>query len=102
MKQQQHYRLKGIDRLPKGLSINGGDFSRTNSPFSNHLPLIHQFLGKTVFIEVEGLTVHGKLIRYDLGRKEKPHKPFILILENGQGKHVLRGNFVSISEGAVK
>ena len=58
-----------------------GDISRTNSPFSNHLPLIHQFLGKTVFIEVEGLTVHGKLIRYDFGRKEKPHKPFILILE---------------------
>ena len=75
-----------------------GDVSRTNSPFFDHLPLIHQFLNKQVSIEVEGLTVHGKLIRYDFGNKEKPHRPSVLILESPSGKTVIRGNWINITE----
>ena len=79
----------------------GRHLPRTNSPFSNPLNI---FLGKNVIVEADynNIVITGRLIHYQIGNRQKPHRPFILILENGQGKHVLRGNFVSISEGAVK
>ena len=88
---------------PTFLSTNDsfGDASRTTPSFSNPLNI---FLGKNVIVEADynNIVITGRLIHYQIGNRQKPHRPFILILENGQGKHVLRGNFVSISEGAVK
>jgi len=75
-----------------------GDFSRTNSPFFDRYPLIHQFLGKTVLVELEDCVFHGKLLRYELGRKMKPHKPTILIVESQAGPVIIRGNWISIGE----
>ena len=63
--------------------------------------MIRSFLNKHVQVKIEGFTVEGTLLHYQENSKEKPHRPSILILEN-QGIHVMRGNFVSISEGAVK
>jgi hypothetical protein len=72
-------------------------FSRT-SPFFDELPLIHRFLGKTVLVELEDCVFHGKLLHYQLGRKGKPHKPTILIVESQAGKVLIRGNWLSIGE----
>jgi len=83
------------------ISLNNhyGDFSRTNSPFFDKYPLIHRFLGKNVFIELEDCLVHGKLLHYQLGRKGKLHKPTILIVESQVGKVIIRGGWISIAEG---
>ena len=70
--------------------------NRTNSPFSNSI--VENFINKQVSVELEGLTVHGKLVRYDLGRKEKPHRPSVLILESPLGNIVVRGNWINITE----
>ena len=70
--------------------------NHTNSPFSNSI--VENFINKQVSVELEGLTVHGKLIRYDLGNKQKPHRPSILILECSAGKTVIRGNWINITE----
>jgi hypothetical protein len=70
-----------------------GEVSRTIPFFSNPLNF---FLGKDVFVEVEDLTVYGRLIQYQLSRKEKPHRPFILILESPIGKVLIRGNWTAI------
>jgi len=75
-----------------------GDISRTNSPFFDKYPLIHRFLGKTVLVKLEDCVFHGKLIRYELGRKGKPHKPTILIVESQLGPIIIRGNWISIGE----
>jgi hypothetical protein len=69
-----------------------------NSPFFNRYPLIHLFLGKTVLVELEDCVFHGKLLRYELGRKMKPHKPTILIVESQAGPVIIRGNWTSIGE----
>jgi len=62
------------------------------------LPLIHSFLNKRVRVKVsEGLMVQGVLVRYQNGDKAK-HLPNILILKDGNGYHILRGNFENISE----
>jgi hypothetical protein len=73
------------------------DFSRTTPSFSN--PLSH-FLGKNVVVEADynNVVIIGRMIYYQIGSQEKPHRPFILVLENSQGKHVLRGDWISISE----
>ena len=70
--------------------------NHTNSPFSNSI--VENFINKQVSVELEGLTVHGELIRYDFGRKQKPHRPSVLIVESPSGKTVIRGNWVNISE----
>jgi len=58
---------------------------------------INFFLGKNVVVKVDGsLAITGRLIHYEINEREKPHKPSILILENNQGRHVLRGKFLSI------
>jgi small nuclear ribonucleoprotein (snRNP)-like protein len=62
------------------------------------LPLIHDFLRKTVRIKVDdGLTVEGLLVCYQMENKTE-HKPSVLVLKNSDGFHVLRGNFENISE----
>jgi len=64
------------------------------------LPLIHSFLNKRVRVKVsEGLTVQGVLVKYQNGDKAN-HSPSILILKDGNGYHILRGNFENISEVA--
>jgi len=82
------------------ISLNNryGDFSRTNSPFFDKYPLIHRFLEKNVFVELEDFRVYGKLIHYEFGRKGKLHKPTILIVESQAGKILIRGNWLSIGE----
>jgi hypothetical protein len=64
----------------------------------NEPSLLSCFLGKNVVVEADNhnVVVMGRLIHYQIGSKEKPHRPFILVLENNQGKHVLRGDFTSI------
>jgi len=50
-----------------------------------------------VRVEVErGLEVRGKLIWYEFGNKNKPHRPNVLIVENGSQKLIVRGNWLSI------
>jgi hypothetical protein len=61
-------------------------------------PIFHYFLGKTVLVELEDCVFHGKLLHYQLGRKMKPHKPTILIIESQTGKVIIRGNWISIGE----
>jgi hypothetical protein len=80
---------------------SSGDISRTIPFFSNPL---NYFLGKHVLVEAENLTVDGRLIRHQLpnGRNEKPHRPFILILETPIGKVLIRGNRTTIKEGVNK
>jgi len=74
-----------------------GDFSRTTPSFS-HYPLIHTFLNRHVKVKVDDYyEVSGLLICYQNECKSL-HRPFVLVLENAQGKHVLRGNFISINE----
>jgi len=59
-------------------------------------PLISLFLGRLVTAEVErGSEIEGKLIRYEFGSKNNPHKPNILILEN-DGKLIIRGNWIAL------
>jgi hypothetical protein len=62
------------------------------------LPLIRRFYGKNVLVELEDFRVHGKLIGYEFGRKQEPHKPSILIVESAVGKIIIRGNWFSIGE----
>jgi hypothetical protein len=61
--------------------------------FSNPLGF---FLGKNVSIELDDLTVNGRLIHYQQGRKIRPHKPFVLILDSPTGKVLIRGNWTAI------
>jgi small nuclear ribonucleoprotein (snRNP)-like protein len=62
------------------------------------LPLIHTFLNKHVKVKVDdGFEVSGMLIHYQMENKTL-HKPSVLILKNGDGLHVLRGNFENLSE----
>jgi hypothetical protein len=72
-----------------------GDFSSTIPFFSNPLDF---FLGKDIFVDVEDLIVYGRIIRYQLGQKERPHRPFILILESPIGKVLIRGNWTVIKQ----
>jgi hypothetical protein len=68
----------------------------------NEPSILSVFLGKTVVVECEpSFTVEGRLTTYQTSSKQT-HEPFILILENGFGKHVLRGNFQSIKLLGVK
>lgn len=66
-------------------------------------PLIGLFLGKLVSVEVErGVEVTGRLLRYELGNKNKPHRPHILIMDNGSQRVILRGNWLAMkSERAL-
>jgi hypothetical protein len=58
-----------------------------------HPPLFSIFIGKNVAVDVDGcLTVEGRLIHYCESRSEN-HTPSILILENSQGRHIIRGGF---------
>jgi hypothetical protein len=45
----------------------------------------------------DGLEVEGVLIRYQLQSKGE-HKPNLLVLKNGSGIQIVRGNWLSISE----
>jgi hypothetical protein len=59
----------------------------------NKLSLFYSFIGKNVAVDVDGcLTVQGRLIHYRENRSEN-HTPSILILENSQGRHIVRGKF---------
>jgi len=62
------------------------------------LPLIRRFYGKNVLVELEDFRVYGKLLHYEFGRKQEPHKPSILIVESAVGKIIIRGNWFSIGE----
>jgi hypothetical protein len=65
---------------------------------NNNRPLIHAFLGRKVRVKVsEGLEVEGVLIRYQLQSKGE-HKPNLLVLKNGSGIQIVRGNWLAISE----
>jgi hypothetical protein len=79
-----HFKLSNMEISPAPFSL-----------FSNPLDF---FLGKDVFVEVEDLTVYGRIIRYQLGQKERPHRPFILILESPIGKVLIRGNWTAIKQ----
>jgi small nuclear ribonucleoprotein (snRNP)-like protein len=62
------------------------------------LPLIHDFLRKTVRIKVDDdLVVEGLLVCYQMQNKTE-HKPSVLVLKNGDGFYVLRGNFENVTE----
>jgi hypothetical protein len=64
-----------------------GDFSRAS-------PLFSIFIGKNVAVDVDGqLTVEGRLIHYSESGAGKNHVPSILIVENSQGRHIIRGKF---------
>jgi len=79
---------------------SSGVFSRT-SLFSNqnHYPLIHRFLNRHVKVKVDvDFEVSGMLIHYQENSKDKPHRPTILILKNGEGIHVLRGDWINVTE----
>jgi hypothetical protein len=65
----------------------------------SELPLIHSFLNRNVTVKVEeSLIVKGKLLYYRLGKRVKPHKPHVLILENSLGKIIVRGNYLLLGE----
>ena len=65
---------------------------------NNNLPLIHSFLNRKVRIKVsEGLEIRGILLRYQLQSKGE-HKPNLLVLKNGSGIQIVRGNWLAISE----
>jgi hypothetical protein len=51
-------------------------------------------LGENVAVEMENLTVEGKLLHYELGGKDGV--PCVLVLENILGKHILRCPFIKI------
>ena len=64
-----------------------GDFSRAST-------LFYDFIGKNVAVDVDGqLTVEGRLIHYRESGAGKNHVPSILIVENSQGRHIIRGKF---------
>jgi hypothetical protein len=47
-----------------------------------------------VAVDVDGqLTVEGRLIYYSESGGGKNHVPSILIVENSQGRHIIRGKF---------
>jgi len=93
----QNYILKGKAQLPKGLSSNDGDFSRATPFFSDPISF---FIGKNVVVKADhnNVVVTGRLIHYQMSGREKPHTPSVLVLENPQGRLVLRGSFVSIAK----
>jgi hypothetical protein len=65
---------------------------------NNNRPLIHVFLGRKVKVKVsEGLEIRGILLRYQLQSKGE-HKPNLLVLKNGSGIQIVRGNWLAISE----
>jgi hypothetical protein len=65
---------------------------------NGNLPLIHAFLGKTIRVKIsEGLEAQGVLLRYQLQGKGE-HKPNLLVLKNGSGIQIVRGNWLAISE----
>jgi small nuclear ribonucleoprotein (snRNP)-like protein len=73
-------------------------YTSKNKAENSNLPLIHTFLNKHVKVKIEGnFEVSGVLICYQMENKTL-HKPSVLILKNGDGFHVLRGNFENISE----
>jgi len=60
--------------------------------------LIHRFLNQHVKVKVDdGFEVSGVLVCYQMENKTQ-HKPSVLILKDGEGLHVLRGNFENVSE----
>ena len=64
----------------------------------DNYPLIHYFLNRKVRVQIsQNLTVEGMLVRYQNG-DERKHLPNVLILKNAEGLHVLRGNWLNISE----
>jgi len=66
--------------------------------FSNHYPLIHEFLNKHIKVKVDDdHEVSGVLVCYQMENKTQ-HKPSVLILKDGQCLHVLRGAFENLSE----
>ena len=72
-----------------------GEISRT--PLFSDDP-IRFFLGKNVVVKVDdNFAVSGKLIHYMISEREKPHRPSVLVLENNQGRHIIRGKFINIT-----
>jgi len=73
-------------------------YTSKNKAENSNLPLIHTFLNKHVKVKVnDGFEVSGMLIHYQMENKTL-HKPSVLILENGEGLHLLRGNFENLTE----
>jgi len=59
---------------------------------------IRFFLGKNVVVKVDdNFAVTGRLIHYVISEREKPHRPSVLVLENNQGRHIIRGKFINIT-----
>lgn len=61
---------------------------------SNPLEFFH---GKTVMVEGYGFRLVGKLVHAGEGN-HKGHLPNVLILETTEGSHILRGNWLMLTE----
>ena len=59
----------------------------------NELGILGYFLNKHIKVEVEGLIIEGRLTSFQTNSKET-HQPSVLVLD---GKHILRGDFTSIT-----
>jgi len=69
-------------------------FGLSPDTFSRASTLFSIFIGKNVDVDVDGqLTVEGRLIHYRESGAGKNHVPSILIVENSQGRHIIRGSF---------
>ena len=65
------------------------------SLFSNRL----NYLNKDVLVEAEGLTVYGRLVRYQLSSKAPEHKLNTLIMETPLGYVIIRGDWTAVKHG---
>lgn len=68
-----------------------GDFTRVQPS------LFSFFLGKTVIAESCGIKITGKLVCLQNSNREG-HVPEVLVIENEAGRHILRGNWVLMTE----
>jgi len=74
-----------------------GSLNTSKTP-TRELPLIHAFLNREIVVKISDfLSIQGKLVFYSLNGRGS-HKPQVLILKDSRGFHVLRGNWISLSE----
>jgi len=59
--------------------------------------LIANFLYRNVVVAVErNIEIKGRLLRFQFGDSSKPHKPSLLVVENGSQKLIIRGVWEAI------
>ena len=62
--------------------------------------LFRLLVGRTVTVKVQNrVSVSGRLLAFESGNRDG-HAPSLLVLENSEGKHVLRGSFDLFLGGA--